>query len=278
MRKKFIRPMLAIFLVLFSFYYTNKSIDIVRNIDPIMKQIESNREKFETKSTNALIINNTIVPGIKGKKVDKYVSYNKMKKYGVYNESLTTIKEVRPTVSVNDYYDKYVVQGNEKIKQVSLLYKIDSLESLNLITNYLTMEHIPATLFIEDSILDEVKDKLPELNNYEIELLFSNDREIDVSTSSNYLDSITGRPNKYCYTEEENDKLLNICRKYKMHTIIPTFILNKNPTKVVKEKIKNGSIIGVDLTNQVEKELDYIVYYIKSKGYSMVRLDTLLKE
>ena len=278
MKKKIIRLAFAVFLTIFSFYYTNKSIDIVKEVDPIMKQIELNKEKFETNSINAKVLNNTITPGVGGKTIDKKTSYNKMKKYGTYNESLTTIKEVKPTISINDYYDKYVVGGNEKKKQVSLLFKIDSLDNLKIITNYLNSEHIAATLFIEDSILDEVKEELSNLNNYEIELLFDEVSEIGISTSSNYLDSIISKQNKYCYTEEENDKLLNICRKYKMHTVIPTFVLNKNPIKTAKEKLKNGSIIGIEMNSKIEKELDYVLYYIRSKGYSFVSLDTLLKE
>lgn len=276
--KKIIRLLFVISITLFSFYYTNKSIEIIRNVDPIMKQIEVNQEKFKIKSTNAKILDNTIVSGEKGKEVDKNLTYNKMKQYGTYNESLTTIKEVKPTISIDDYYDKYVVGGNEKKKQVSLLFKINDLEELKLITNYLNLEQIKATLLIKDSILDEVGEELLKIDSYQIELLYEEVSDIKITSANNYLYSILNKKNKYCYTEEENEKLLNICKKHKMHTIIPTFVLNKNPTKITKEKLKNGAIIGVDINSQVEKELDYIVYYIKSRGYNFVRLATLLKE
>ena len=61
------KKLLIIVLLLFSFFYTNKSISIIRNQDPLMKEIIKNKSKFETKSVNAIIKDNTIIPGIKGK-------------------------------------------------------------------------------------------------------------------------------------------------------------------------------------------------------------------
>lgn len=278
MKNKIIKVISAIGLMVFSFYYTNKSIDFIRHTDPIMKKIASSRSKFEIKATNAKIDENKIIPGTKGKKVDENKSYSKMKKYGAYNESLTTLESVNPKVSLSNHYDKYVVRGNESKKQISLIFKIDTGESLNLITNYLDNEEIPATLFINEDIIDKNIEKIKKLTNYQVELYFNKISQVDISTSSNYLHSITGIPNKYCYTEEENDNLLKICKKYKMHTIIPNVILNKNPTKKIKDELSNGYIISVELTNAVKKELDYIIRYIKSKGYTFQRLDTLLQE
>ena len=71
-----------------------------------MLKIEKNTDKFTVKAIDATIKDNTIIPGLKGKTVDTELSYKKMKKYGAYNESLTTIKEVNPTISVKDNYNK----------------------------------------------------------------------------------------------------------------------------------------------------------------------------
>lgn len=278
MKNKILKIISAISLMVFSFYYTNKSIDLIRHTDPIMKKIESSKDKFEIKATNAKIQENKIIPGTKGKKVDENKSYSKMKKYGAYNESLTTLQSVSPIVSISNHFDKYVVRGNESKKQISLIFKIDSSETLNLITNYLDNEKIPATLFLNEEIIDNNIEKIKKLNNYQVELYFNKISQVDISASSNYLHSITGVPNKYCYTEEENDELLKICKKYKMHTIIPNLVLNKNPSKTIRDDLNNGFIISVELTSEVKKELDYIINYIRSKGYSFQRLDTLLQE
>ena len=44
------KKLLIILLLLFSFFYTNKSISIIRNQDPLMKEIINNKSKFEIKS------------------------------------------------------------------------------------------------------------------------------------------------------------------------------------------------------------------------------------
>lgn len=278
MKKKIGKILGAISLMLFSFYYTNKSIDIVRNVDPIMKSIEENKDKFEIIPTDAKIENNTIIPGKKGKEVDKNKTYTTMKKYGAYNESLTKLQEVEPTVSVSNTYDKYIVKGNDTKKEVSLIFLIDSKEKLNTISIYLDKVEVPATFFIDDKLLDNVSEKLKVLSNYQKELLFSELSEINISTKSNYFNSITGESNKYCYTEEENEEILKVCKKFKMHTIIPTIKLQKNSINIIKKELTNGSIIAIDINNELKKDLDYIINYIKSKGYSFQRLDKLLEE
>ena len=109
MYKKLIRPILIILLVGFSFFYTEQSIDLIRNTDPLMKQIKKSNYKYEIKPTNAKIKNNTIIPGTTGKEIDYEKTYTNMKKYGTYNESLTSLKETKPTISIDDIYDKFII-------------------------------------------------------------------------------------------------------------------------------------------------------------------------
>ncbi len=278
MKKKMISFLVAIFLCLFSFYYTSKSVDLVKNIDPIMNQINENLEKYEVPPINAKIEDDNIIPGIQGKVVDKDLSYAKMKKYGQYNESLTTIKRVKPKISIENIYDKYIVSGNENKRQVSLIFNITSIDDLELITHYLNIEHVMATLLIDTKILNECEEELSKLANFQIELSFDEITDINVSSMSNYLDSITGYKNKYCISKEKEEKLLSVCQKYKMHTVIPNIQLGNSPSLEIKKELKNGSIIFIDLNSFIKKELDYVLFYIKSKGYSFSSLEQLLRE
>lgn len=278
MKKKIISIVIAITLLLLSFYYTSKSIDIVKNIDPIMQQIEKNKEKYEIKPQNAIIKDNTIIPGISGKEVDKKISYSKMKRYGTYNESLTTLKKVEPQVSIKNNYDKYIIKGNNKIKQVSLIFKVLSRDELILITNYLIEEKVQGTLLIDEELLDQATDILESLDNYEIDLMYNKIATPEVASLNNYLESITGSKSKLCVAQEENIDLINSCKSNKIHTVKPNIVLNNNPTVTIKKDLKNGSIILVEINTRIKKELDYIVDYINSKGYSIVKLENLIKE
>lgn len=272
--KKLLSILFTLFLLIFSFYCTAKSKDIVKSIDPIMKKIEENKSKYEEDAIDAVVKDNTIIPGIKGKIVDKNISYSKMKSYGAYNESLISIKEVSPKVSIYKNYDKYLISGNEKLKQVSLVFIINDEDDYKTITNYLNLEHLSGTLLINSNLINE---NLKE-TSYETELLFNKITDVEISSTSNYLDSITNKKNKYCITKTQNNKLLDICKRHKMHTVIPNITLNNNSIMTVKKELKNGSILLIEPTMEIKKELDYIVYYIKSKGYNIVNLDKLLSE
>ena len=148
-KKKVIQVISVTLLMLFSFFYTNKSIELIRENDPIMKQIKETNMKYKVDPVNATIIGNKIIPGKSGKEIDYQKTYAKMKKYGTYNETLTVLKEIEPAVSVDDYYDKYIVQGNTERKNVSLVFKTDTISNLLSILNILNQKNIPATFFVD---------------------------------------------------------------------------------------------------------------------------------
>ena len=62
-------------LFFFSFFYTEKVINVITEQDEIMIKIKENEEKNNIPSTNAIIDKNTITPGISGKEtnIDKAV-------------------------------------------------------------------------------------------------------------------------------------------------------------------------------------------------------------
>ena len=260
--------LITIIIFIFSIYYTNKAIELIRNIDPLMKQIKDNISKYEIKPIEGVINNNTITPGIKGKTIDINKTYKSMKEYGTYNESLYIFKDIYPSIRLKNNYDKYIINGNSNKRIVSFVYFIDTVEDYKIITNYLYIEHLPGDLFINNNIIDLIS-----YNPYQqYAPLYPNKEIIE------YLNNKTNSKVKYCLSASENKNLLNTCKNNKLHTIIPTIIIEKEPTRVVKENLKNGIIIGVKVTKQVRNELDYIMKYIKSKGYSIKNLDDLLEE
>ena len=278
--KKLKQPLIAIILVLFSFYYTNKSIEIIREADPIMKQIRKTTEKYQLKSKNAQIIGNKIIPGQNGKEIDYEKSYNKMKNYGSYNEALTTLKEVKPTISVNDYYDKYIVSGNKEKKEVALVFKINNnINPIN-ITNLLKNNKIPATLFIDGLYFENNIEYIETLYEFELELLSYDNQynELYFKSVKDYFTSITKKEAKYCYADYDKKEVIELCSKLKMHTITPTIKVEKYLYQEIKDKLTNTSIISVPINSQSEKELLITINYIKSKGYKLVTLNELLSE
>lgn len=270
---------IAILLLVFSFYYTNKAVEIVQNVDPIMKQIKSTEAKYEVKARNAQIIGNKIIPGINGLEIDYQTSYSKMKKYGAYNEALTTFKETNPKISVENFYDKYLTRGNTKEKSVAIVFKSLDISDSKKISDILNKKKIKATFFIDGAVLEKNLDLVLAMKNMEIELLNYNgsiDRNF-FESAKNYLETITKRKSKYCYTEYNNKELLDLCSSLKMHTIIPTLKIDKHLFAEVKENLSNSIIIAMSSNIDIE-ELLMVGDYIKMRGYKFLFLDELLSE
>ena len=66
----------------FTFFYTDKVIHTAEELDDIMIKIKEYAEINNINPTNAIIEDNTIIPGSIGKTVDLETSYKKMKKAG----------------------------------------------------------------------------------------------------------------------------------------------------------------------------------------------------
>lgn len=281
-KKKVIQVISVTLLMLFSFFYTNKSIELIRENDPIMKQIKETNMKYKVDPVNATIIGNKIIPGKSGKEIDYQKTYAKMKKYGTYNETLTVLKEIEPAVSVDDYYDKYIVQGNNERKNVSLVFKTDTISNLLSILNILNQKNIPATFFVDGLLLENNTSLFETMtqNNHELEILSYDNKydEIYFDSALNYLSSITKREGKYCYAEYDQKEVIELCSKLKLHTIIPTVKTTTMPYKEIKDKLYNSAIISLPLSTITEEQLPAIIDYIKQKGYTFLSLEALLSE
>lgn len=273
--KKFIY--LFIFLLI-SMYYTNASINVLKNVDPIMQKIKKTSKKYTINPVDAIVNNNEITSGSYGKEIDYKESYSKMKRYGKYNESLTVLKDTKPTISIEKTYDKYLVKGNQNNRSVSLVFKITKDDNIDKLLKLLEEKDVQVTFFIDGIILEKNINLITKLSNHEVEILSYKNRHDEelLKTTIDYLETITNRKANYCYTEIDDDNLLNICRKNKLHTIKPTIIVEKDMLKNIKKKVEKAIVITIN--NYNDKELITSINYLKSKGYNLVTLKDLFNE
>lgn len=273
--KKTIKYMTIILLFLFSIYYTDKTMDILKTKDPLMLEIKNNSSKYKVEPVNAIINDNTIIPGKNGQEVDIEKTYNQMRKYGTYNEGLTKIKETIPTISITNNYDKYIKLTNSDDKKLGLLFIINNQSNLNNIINILNNHNISATLYFEDNQIEK-NIELIKNTTYEIEMLYP--KKHLFSSTKSYLETLTDSELKYCYTEDENIELLEICQKNNMHTIIPSLVIKNNLYQKIKNKIETSPIISIYSNKYLEKELSAAIEYLKKKGYKFYELNSLISE
>lgn len=280
--KKLYNILIVLLLSLISFFYTDKVIDFIKDKDPIMKNIKKYDDKNRIDAVNAVIDNDRIKPGIAGKKVDYDKSFQKMKKYGTYNESLTVFEEVEPMISIDDYYDKYISLGSGVNNDISLVFEVKNGDNLDNIINILKENNTVATFFVDGLWLENNQNKAMEIASLgnEIEILNYDNKyqELYFSSSLNLVNSITNIKPKYCYARYDNKEVLNLCEKLQLHTIIPTILTGNYPYNDIVKKINKGSIIGFSINSSVEIELPTIINYIRQKGYIINTLDLLLSE
>ena len=280
LKKKVFHALSIITLLIFSLYYTNKSIDIIREQDDIMKNIHKNASSYKVESENAEIIGNKIIPGKKGKEVDLEKSYTKMKKYGTYNESLTVLKEIEPVISLNDYYDKYVIRGNTTDKTIALVFPVSEAKNLDKLVQILKANDVAETFFLDGTLIESNPDLVKNLHNYELELLSYNSgyEKIYFTSSLNYLTSLSKQNAKYCYSNYDQKEVIELCASLKLHTIIPTIKVSDNTYSEVKTRLTNSAIISIPPTSKTLATLDTTIKYLKQKGYTFLTLADLLTE
>lgn len=269
-------------LTVFSFYYTNKLIEFSKSKDPIMIEIMKNKDDYNKLSIDALINNNYITPGSEGLEVDVDKSYTKMKKLGKYNDNLYVYDVVKPTISIKDNYNKFVINGNTTKKEVSLIFKVNDLKNIENINKILFNNNVSATFFIDGNIKDDdinILKILDESNNYFGNLGYNKKYSIKTIKYTNaLLDRIDDDNHNYCYVEKDDINVLKTCSEVKMYTIKPMVVSNIFPFTYIKQNLENGKIFSLDTNSYALKQLDLIIKYVRQKGYDFVTLEEILNE
>lgn len=269
-------------LICFSFFYTEKAVDIIRKNDPVMKQIEQEASKYEIDPINAYIMGDEMIPGLNGKKVNIEKSYSEMKKINQYRSSMLVFDEVTPATPLEEQYDKYVIQGNSTKSQVALMFKVDDMHYMNQLVSVLKEKEVVATFFMDGDLIEKNMDEVANLakSGYEIENLgYEGSYSVDkFQWTNNMITSLTKKNTNYCYTDYKDSNILDLCSKNSMYTIKPTISTGSYPFVSIKKNLENGSLISFNLTETTMKELPSIISYIRQKGYDMVTITDAISE
>lgn len=125
-----------LFLVCFSFYYTEKIAYIMQDKDNLMIQINNLKDNYDVNYVNAIINENTIIPGINGIAVNSKKSYSKMKSFNVFNETYLEYDQIKPSVSLENNKDKIIIKGNKNKKAIAFIVENDFIKSYLLNSGY----------------------------------------------------------------------------------------------------------------------------------------------
>ena len=269
-------------LIIFSFYYTEKTVTTIKNQDSLMIELESKKDDYSVSAIDAITTDLTIIPGMSGCEVDLDKSYYNIKRLGEFNANLLEYKIIEPAEKINTNYDKYIISGNKEKNTVSLIFKVSEKSNIDNVIKILDEKNIKGTFFIDGQYIESNIEKVKSIIENGHEVLnygYNNQYNKDLIVwNNNLIEKINYNNPKICYLEKEDEQILNLCANNKMNTIIPNIIVNKNPLMEVKENIKKGSLISFNINKPLENELNLIINYIIKKGYNIDILSNHLKE
>lgn len=280
--KKLFQIIGFISLMGFSFFYTEKTVSVVKEYDDIMISIRSIEKKYKKEPIQATITGNKIIPGVSGSKIDINRSYSKMKRYGSFEESLIVLKKIKPNNLLEKNKHKYIIGGNKNKKIVSLIFLVDKNDNIDEIINILDKKEVKGNFFVDGKWLEKNNNLVPILvrENHVVGNLSYNNDYLD--SSFIWIETIIEKIGKqdigYCYSEEENKDIINTCKRNNNYTIMPNIIIENNPYSEVKEKLVSGSIISFKINDNLVEELPIVINFIKSKGYKIENLNIHLEE
>lgn len=261
-------------LLLGSFVYTNEVKTASVTTDSLLNEIKEKSANYKIPAKEPIIYEDTIIPGESGKKVDVKASYKKMRELGYFDEKMLVYKKINLQYPLNNNLDKYIISGNTDKKEIAFIFKITN--TFDSTVKILNKYKIKGSFFITSSFMEK--------NSEDVSKLLNTGHTVGILNNFNTSDFIwmktiiSNYQNNYCYCEEKNKSILDICKNQKSRTIIPTKTINSYPLINVKNNLKSGAIISFKVNNKLNMELENIINYTKSKGYKIVSLEKLLSE
>ena len=276
---RLVRSLSIIILFVLTFIYTEKASYVIKEHDHIMIEIKENAESNYFPKIEAIIKNDTIIPGIHGKKVNIEKSYEKMKLIGVYNDEYLVFDRILVINSLDKCKDKYIISGNTSKKALSIIYEINDNKNLNKILKLIKKYNIKISFFIDGVWLENNRDKFYEIidEGYEFGSVGYNGMYDDSSYIwvDNVIKIATNSNKSYCL--EKDTESLNICKNINNYTLRP-IIINKNPFISTKNNLNNGAILYYKDSESFINEFEIIIKYLNSKEYEILTVSKLLEE
>lgn len=267
-------------LTCFSFFITEQTATVVSDMDEIMIEIKANRANYKTKAIDALISDDTIIPGVRGRVVNINKSYKKMKISGYYSDKLYEYDYTNPKISLIDNLDKYIIKGNPSKRMISLIFTVEQNDDITQILNIINNYNIKVTFFVDSSWFSSNNNQIEEIikKGHNIGLLTDNYNNPDFEWIDMVLKKVNNQNNGFCYNINQNQENLEYCVLKNNYTIKPIIISDNNPLVEIKQNAFAGNLLSLNINSKVKKELSTIIIYLKSKGFTITNLEENILE
>lgn len=240
------------------------------------------------------------VPGYNGKVVNVEASYDKMKKEGVFNESLLVYKEVSPKIHLEDLSPSPIFRGNPNKKMVALTINVAwGNEYLPRMLETLHKHNVTATFFLEGRWVKEnirfakmIVDAKQEVGNHsythpDMKTLSLGAIHEQLQKTNEVIEAATDQKVKWFAPPSGSfrDDVVNEAAKLQMGTImwtVDTIDWRRPEPSVLIERVMSkvhpGAIILMHPTSSTAEALHTLITKLKEKGYEVGNVSTLMDE
>lgn len=274
--RNFVKIVFICIFTCFSFYYTDKIIELSKGNDPIMKKIKSLDKNISP--VNGVLSSDSMLVGVSGKSIDIDGSYDQMKRVNEYNENLLEFISVKPSILKKDNLDKYIIGSNTTDKVISLVFVFDDMELMEEVSYVLGINDVPSTFFVDGKFFESNYLNIKNIINNKISFgLYGYDDKYN-GASIRYVRSLLSNGFSYSdYCLYVNNSFFRSCISAGVNTIKPYIVRDNVFNFFVNSKI-NGYIYMIDVNRENVKEINSSLIYLRQKGYNVLSLDDILKE
>lgn len=269
-------------LMIGSFLLTSEVKTASKVTDTLLNEIKSKKDGYKENAIEPYVDDDTIIPGINGREVDVDKSYEEMSKVGYFDDKLLVFKTLMVKNVLDKNKDKYIVSLNNSRMEVSLLFKVLEDDDITKIVKVFDERKIKGTFFITSSYLEKHHNQIIKLvqGGYTIGNLSNNEdySDSDFVWMKTILTNIGGQKYNYCLVRDKSKKVIKMCNLQDSYTIFSNQVIKMSPLINVKKKLEPGGIIVFDVNNSLNTEIEAILNYIDSKGYTIKSLEEGLKE
>lgn len=278
---KNILKLVGLFVLMgFSFFYTDKVVEVIREEDNIMIEIQNVKDLYKIDAMNANISGKTIIPGVEGRVVNVDKSYKEMKSIGKFNKNSLVYDEIKPNVSINNNKDKFIIKGNSLKQMVSLIFVVNDNKYLDKINKVSIDKDVVINYFVDYDFLIDNTTLIKKQENSEF-YSYGNHGEYmpdNLLFSNNLISRIRDKEALYCLSSDMDYDVIELCSGNDLYTILPTIIGGNNAYNTITKSLESGSIILIDSNFDNINNLGVIIDYIKGKGLKVGGLSELINE
>ncbi len=254
---KYLRLFGIVSLLCFSFYYTERIAKFMQSKDPIYESIKAIENEYKEDFVNAVINDDTIIPGLYGQAVNLEKSFQNMKNYGFFKEDALVFDETKPDISLEENKDKIIERGNARKLAVTFLLNDEK------VILYFEELGLPYAVLTTKASFDK-----PRVNGLKINVDQANYEEVEK------LLKLQNSKNSYCFISNLEYKF---CKSKNKQSIKESLLINKSNFVQNYSKVKSGDLIFID--GEVElKNLKVLIESIFFRGLDIISLETMLKE